>query len=250
MFKNIFYILSILLLLASCKAGKKVASQTSSKSTTVKGSKEEGHQDLVLFLEAEKARLTGEYPMALALYAKYIDLNNQNPTAFYNIARIYFHNKDVPAAIKNAKKAAQLDPTNKYFQEFYIQLLVYNNDTRQAESQFNILIRKNPENDDYIYKKAMLYVKAKEYEKAINTFSDLEKKVGFNEDIILQKKALYQRLGKTDLAIGELKKLRDAEPSAVQYTIMMIDAYETGGQTEKAKEVYNELELRYPNELR
>jgi outer membrane protein assembly factor BamD (BamD/ComL family) len=29
---------------------------------------------------------------------------------------------------------------------------------------------------------------------------------------------------------------------------MMIDAYETGGQTEKAKEAYNELERRYPNE--
>ena len=248
MTKNIFYLLSLILLLASCSVSKKPSTQSTAKPTSVKDSKQSKEQDVALFLDAEKARLMGDFPEALKLYTKYISKNSGNATAYYNLSRIYYHNKEINLAIKNAEKATQLDPGIKYFQEFYIQMLVYNNNTQKAESQFNTLIEKNPSNEDFIYKKAMLHIKAKDYEKAIATFIELEKKIGFNEDIIIQKKALYQRLGKTDLAIGELNKLRAAEPTSVQYLIMMIDVYEDNKQKAKSEEMYQELEAKFPDD--
>ncbi|MBK8143556.1 MAG: tetratricopeptide repeat protein [Bacteroidetes bacterium] len=248
MTKNIFYFLSLLPLLASCSVSKKSSIPSTPKSTSVKDSKRAKEQDMALFLDAERARLMGNFQEALKLYTEYIGKNAGNATAFYNVSRIYYHNKEINLAIKYAEKATQLDPGNKYFQEFYIQMLVYNNNTQKAESQFNTLIEKNPSNEDFIYKKAMLHVKAKDYEKALVAFSDLEKKIGFNEDIILQKKALYQRLGKTDLAIAELQKLREAEPAAVQYLIMMIDVYEDVKQKQKTEDMYQELETKFPDD--
>jgi len=55
-------------------------------------------------------------------------------------------------------------------------------------------------------------------------------------------------MGKTDLAIAELKKLRDVEPNGAQYIIMMADVYETGNQQANAAKMYEELEAKYPNE--
>jgi tetratricopeptide (TPR) repeat protein len=233
-------------------AGCKTVARPSKPDTATRPVAESGkageQKEMSLFLDAEKARLGGDSKGALKLYTEYLRVYPQNATAYYNAARLHFQKQEIAVALKYAEKATQLDPSNKYFQELYTQLLVYNNDTKQAESQYNTLITKNPENDEYIYKKAMLYVKSGKFEKALETLTDLEKKIGFNEDIIMQKKTLYQRLGKTELAIAELKKLRDAEPSAVQYTIMMADVYETGKEFDKAKMVYEELEGKYPDQ--
>ncbi len=246
--KIIACIFSFFLLLASCKVSKKPVPPPLPQKTGSGNAKADSQKEFSEFLEAEKARILGENTLALKLYNDYLSKYSHNATAYYNTARLLFKKQDINNATKNAEKATRIDPDNKYFQEFYIQLLVYSKNIKQAESQFNTLINKNPDNDEYIYKKAMLYLTAKDYEKAIETFSELEKKVGYSEDIILKKKSLYQQLNKTDLAIAELKKLRDAEPSAVQYTIMMIDVYETGSQKEKANAMYRELETRYPDE--
>ncbi|MCC7031112.1 MAG: tetratricopeptide repeat protein [Chitinophagaceae bacterium] len=248
MFKYTLYIFSYLLLSAGCRSiSKPIAPATATKPGALSGKAGE-QKEMSLFLDAEKARLCGDTKGALKLYTDYLQTYTHNATAYYNTARLHFQKQEIATALKYAEKATQLDSKNKYFQELYTQLLVYNNNTRQAESQYNTLISNNPANDEYIYKKAMLYIKSGNFEKALETLTDLEKKIGFNEDVILQKKALYQRLGKTELAITELKRLRDADPSAVQYTIMMVDVYETGKQAEKAKAVYEELESRYPDQ--
>lgn len=247
MIKNCIYIFSFCVLIASCAVGRKSAKNETAVPASANG-KMAVQNEMNAFIDAETARLIGDNNRALQLYSAFLIKYPRNATAYYNIAKIYFHQQEIVTALKNAEKAMDINPANKYFQELYTQLLVYNNDTRDAEKQYNTLISKNPESDEYIYKKAMLFVKAKEYDKALKTLNQLEKKIGFNEDVIMQKKSLYQRMNKTDEAIAELKKLRDADPSAVQYTIMMIDVYETGKQMDKAKAVYDELESAYPNE--
>lgn len=245
--QKILLLLCIICYFASCKVSKQKA-PAASKTVSVPNAKMQEQKESILFFDAENARLIGDNKLAVKLYTDFVQKYPNNATGHYNLARLQYKKQDINLAIKNAEFATKLEPDNKYFKELYTQLLVYNNNTKQAETQYNELIKNNPQNDEYLYKKAMLFVKEKQYEKAVETLNDLEKKTGYNEDLILQKKNLYQRMGKTNEAITELQKLRKSEPNAVQYVIMMADVYETGKNKEKANEIYQDLEKNFPDE--
>jgi tetratricopeptide (TPR) repeat protein len=94
----------------------------------------------------------------------------------------------------------------------------------------------------------MFYIREKKYDKAIESFNTLEKVTGFNEDLIIQKKNIYVSQGKTELAIAELQKLKEAYPASAEYPIMMIDVYNETNQKEKTKTIYQVLEKDYSSD--
>ncbi len=222
--------------------------QTTQKSTTASQKKQAEKEESVAFFNAEKTRLTSPPRQALNTYLDFIKRYPDNATGLFNTSRLQFNLGDEHNAEKNAKKACELDPDNTYFRNLYFQLLMYNNNYKEAETQLNYLINKNPYNEDYLYKKTMLFIKTKEYEKAIETLNQIERNTGFNEDIILQKKSIYQTMGKTDEAIAQIQKLRNEDPNSIQYLIMMIDVYEKANQQQKAEPLYKELETNFSNE--
>lgn len=229
------------------------ALQKHSPTTTTKKEDKNSRQileknEMPSFFDAEKERLGGNYRQSLNLYNDFLKKYPQNATALFNTARLQLQLGEENAAIKNAQKASELEPTNSYFRELYLKLLIYQNNYKEAEAQLNYLIEKNPFNDEYLYRKAMLFTKMKNYEKAITVYDEIEKKTGFNEDIALQKKALYQSLGKPNEAIAQLQKLKEQDPSAIQYLIMMIDVYEKANENKKTEELYSDLENKFDTE--
>ncbi len=239
-----FYHLSLLFFLiayTSCSSNKAIVSdETATKIEVTK--------NYPSFFNAENARVMGNTKKALELYTEYVKNDKDNATAFYNLARLQLQKSDSKNAEKNAAFACKLDPENKYFQEFYTQLLVINKKDKQAEAQYDILIKKYPQDDEYLYDKAILQVITKQYDKAINSFNALEKSMGFSEDIIIQKKNIFILQGKKDLAIGELEKLKQNDISSPKYDIIIADIYESDKQTEKVAKVYDHIEQTYPND--
>lgn len=247
--KLYIFIFAIGILYTSCKSTKSSRTELSTtKSTETAGSKNNEQKELTLFFEAETARLNGEFLLSLKLYEQLIAAYPNNATAHYNLARLYYRRQQTSKAIIHAEKAKNLQPNNKYFQELYTQLLVYTNNTKQAENQYNDLISKNPANDEYLYKKAQLQIKSKEYDKAINTLEELEKKTGFNEDIILQKKNIFLKTNQNNKAIAEVNKLIQNDPSNTQYLMVLIELYDSIKDTVSAEKVYQKLEKDFVND--
>lgn len=203
-----------------------------------------------LFFNAENARVMGDTKLALALYTDYVKKYPQNSTALFNLARLQLQKMEIVSAEKNAKKAFQLNPSNSYFEEFYAQLLVLNKKRKEAELQYESLIKKYPRDEDYMYSKAVLHLMSAEYEKAIQTFEQMESITGFSEDIIEQKKNIYLKIGKIDKAIAEIQKLKDDDKSTPQYDIMMAEIYAAANMKEKEKEVYSRIEKEFHEDAR
>jgi tetratricopeptide (TPR) repeat protein len=246
MIKKTHYILLLtLIFFYSCSIPKNISKNQDYLSKVEMKAKKESTNQLVDFFNAENARLLGKYSEALHLYNEFVKKYPQNATAKYNLSKLCFQNKNAQAAETFAQKAVEINPANTYFQEYFTFLLLYNYKFKNAEKQYNSLIEKNPTNPDYVFKKAQLFLKTKEYAKAIDCLNEYEKIAGFNEDIINQKKNLYVILNKPDLAILEIKKLQKEYPSNVTYPLLIAEIYVSEKNTIGAETTYKEIENKY-----
>jgi len=246
MIKKTHYILLLtLIFFYSCSIPKNISKNQDYLSKVEMKTKKESTNQLVDFFNAENARLLGKYSEALHLYNEFVKKYPQNATAKYNLSKLCFQNKNAQAAETFAQKAVEINPANTYFQEYYTFLLLYNYKFKNAEKQYNSLIEKNPTNPDYVFKKAQLFLKTKEYAKAIDCLNEYEKIAGFNEDIINQKKNLYIILNKPDLAILEIKKLQKEYPSNVAYPLLIAEIYVSEKNTVGAEITFKEIENKY-----
>jgi tetratricopeptide (TPR) repeat protein len=246
MIKKTHYILLLtLIFFYSCSIPKNISKNQDYLSKVEMKAKKESTNQLVDFFNAENARLLGKYSEALHLYNEFVKKYPQNATAKYNLSKLCFQNKNAQAAETFAQKAVEINPANTYFQEYYTFLLLYNYKFKNAEKQYNSLIEKNPSNPDYVFKKAQLFLKTKEYAKALDCLNEYEKIVGFNEDIINQKKNLYIILNKPDLAILEIKKLQKEYPSNVAYPLLIAEIYVSEKNTVGAEITFKEIENKY-----
>jgi tetratricopeptide (TPR) repeat protein len=235
------YFLSFCIALSSCNSQKAVVSSEQI-------AKNEISRNYPLFFNAENARVLGKSKEALQLYSEYVKKYPNNATASYNLARLQLQKMDLTLAEKNASHAVRLNPDNRYFQELYTQILAINKKTKLAEEQYDLLIKKYPQDDEYIYDKAVLHIMAKEYNKALINLNELEKRMGFNEDIIIQKKNIYLKQGETDLAIKEIEKLRQEDYNSSKYDIIIADIYSDANRQDKVSQTFIDIEKKYPND--
>lgn len=229
--------LFILTVLLSCRVHQS-AHHTKGSATSIQAK----------FLEAENARLLGNNQQARGLYEAFVHSYPDNGTAWYNLGQLYLQQLEIKRAERAFEKACTLSPDNKYFRELYAAVLMISKKNAQAVRQYDLLIAGNPKEDDYLYEKAMMHERAGEYEQAMLMLDQLEKQIGFSEELIDIKRKIYLKQGKTDLAVAEVEKLKQADRSSPRYDRMIADIYEDAKQQEKADGVYKRIETEYPND--
>jgi tetratricopeptide (TPR) repeat protein len=243
LFLSLVCLCCLLVGIQSCSTTKKT-STVATKTTNGK----QARIEYEAFFEAEKARLLGENKNALSLYRTYLATYKTNAAAYFNIGRIQYKMSMSSEAELNAKKAFELEPSNKFYAEFYADVLSYNLKFEEALQLNNKLIALHPNNEEYLYKKSQLYIRLQKYDKAIDAINETEQKVGINDDLIMQKKQLYIKQGNIDAAANELKKLIQQDPLDPRYYIITADMYDKNKQPEKAAKAYQEIEEKFSNE--
>lgn len=239
-------LLLVVLLEQSACVSKKTAQSNTNK--TVSANPDFSPEESNLFFDAENERLNGDPKNAIGLYANLLTRYPNNATAHFRLATLYYQRQELPNAEQHAAKAVSLQPDNKFMADFYVQVLAYQKKNKQAEQVLNDLISKNPRDYDYVYKKAMFQLRNKQFDDALKTLTYYESKTGFNEELVLQRKSIYESLGQFDKAAAELETLCKTYPESVQYRVMLIDVYEQGKQSEKAKALYLDLENNYASD--
>ncbi len=239
---SVYLSIVVWLLGTACNSSKHVASKPQ---VIAKPSFSAIAKEYNLFFDAENARLLGDRAKAYTLYKELATKFPNNATALYNFARIQFQKKQLIEAEENAEKALKLDPQNKYYQELYTQLLVFNRKLKKAQTQYTLMLKREPRNQEYLYEQSLLYLKVGNFDKSLESLNQLEKLMGFNEDIILQRKSLLLQQGKVDEAVLEVRKLQQSDKGNLDYPLMLIDMYEGSKQPLKTKDVYKEIETDY-----
>ena len=165
-----------------------------------------------------------------------------NPEVHFQWATVLYTLKQLPKAVDEAKAAYTLEPTNRYYGEFYAERLNDKADFKAAAIVYQNLAKAQPVATKHLYLlQGLMWTKANDPDRAIKAFNDLEAIIGINEETINRKYILYAAMGKKEKAVAELRKLIDAFPLAMEYRHDLAGYYQSINEPAKALAVQQEI---------
>jgi tetratricopeptide (TPR) repeat protein len=229
--KNILIILLAGILL-SCKSSEKGFSLFS-----VSNEEKELIADAE-FIEAIKQKNDANYDKAIPLFEGVIKSSKSHDAAHYELANIYQTIKNFEAALIHINQAVTLNPNNKWYLQFQIDLTKSLGLFNKTEEAYNIRRKYFPDNPTFEIEFSDFYIQSKQYDKALNIYESIEKKIGVSEEINRNKYIIHQQLRQPVKAEAELEKLISTFPSKMRYYILLADMKLDVQNKKAAFEVY------------
>jgi len=240
---------SFAMLFYSCGTSKKVVAPTKASVVHKELSRDDRDQVMSDYYEASKQRILGNYDRAIEVYKQCLRIQPDNAAANFQIADIYEFYKKPDSAIVYAGRAAQIDPSNIWYQDLYAQCLQDKGRFKDMEVVYEGLIKNHPDETDYYYKLALAQIELGEYEKAADTYDRVEVKLGgFSEEITKEKIKLYETVKDFTKAEVQIQLLIKADTTNVQNYVELGDLYDLEGKHDESFKLYQSLEQRYPHE--
>lgn len=146
------------------------------------------------------------------------------------------------------KKAAELDPENKWYQ---MRLAVFCRTMQQFDEYIKIyegLTAKYPGDVEMLSELIDAYLLTENYDKAIEKLDLLEKQAGVNPLVSEQKVEIYRRQGKTKKVISELERLIAENPENTRYYNMLAKVYMENGKEKEAVKLYHQIKVIDPTD--
>ncbi|MBS3807077.1 MAG: tetratricopeptide repeat protein [Bacteroidales bacterium] len=194
------------------------------------------------FVEATKLRLLGQNSDALELFQQCADLRPHAADPYYQMSLIASQINESDEAVKNAQKAVQYAPGNKWYRLHLANLHLQSNTLDSALTQYQFLVQnKTIEDMDILFRLAQLYQKNEKYREALVYYNKIETRMGFNEQIAILKKMIYTKLGEKEKAVGQVKELIEHFPDEARYYGMLAELYATFKEYDKAGKMYDKL---------
>lgn len=222
-------------------AQKKGKGKKASKKTQTDSSPRDNLRMQALFFDGITAKMKEDYETAVTIFKQVLEINAKHDAAMYELAKMYFDERDKEQSMAYAKGAVAIDPDNKWYQFLYAEVLAQNNQFEEAAVVYQLLVDKYPADYDYYFDLGYMLIKAGKYDDAIKAYDKVEGKIGVTENISIQKQRLYIQLDNADAAANELQKLIDAFPQNVEYYQMLAELYEANGMEEKAFALYQKM---------
>ncbi|HEY0272586.1 MAG TPA: tetratricopeptide repeat protein [Chitinophaga sp.] len=201
-----------------------------------------------LFFAAQRSKMAGDYKRAITQFSDVLRLQPQNATVYYELSRLFAQAHNDNYALGFAKRAAEMDTTNRWFQLNLADALTGSNRFDSAALIYDRLSRQYPDNDDYLYNKGLLLARAGNTEGALAAFDALEQRSGVVEEVVYQKQRMLLKLSRIDEAAAEIRKLIDQNPTELRYYQLLAELYDANDRTEEARKNYEYILSRDPND--
>lgn len=202
-----------------------------------------------LYADAVKENILGNTKEAEALFLRFAEAKPNVAAVYYELARINAKENNVIKANQNIRRAMTLDSTNKWYLEFYGNLLASTNKYSEAAAIFTKLADKYAPNEDYLLKSSLLYQRNKDYALAIVELEKLIKQRGPDEEILMQINQLYLKDNKLEDAAKTLGRLIDANPKEARFRALQAELYLNNKNEAKAKDIYDAAEKMFPEDI-
>ena len=200
------------------------------------------------FIEAERERLLGHFDKAVEKYKTFLYDNGDNAAAWYGLARTFAEQKDYVNAIDAAGKAAKKDPGNQWYLIFQGDLFEQVGQAKDAVLIYQELVKRFPQTAEFYERLAYLSVLAGEPKDGLKALDQLEKLRGVTEETADKKHMIYLGMGNIKKAAAELEKLADTYPKRLEYRHRLAELYESVGDKDQARKVYQDILRRNPND--
>jgi len=244
-YRVVILCLAVAFSLTAC-SGSKETSSPKKEPETIKLSEEQRRSFSKLFIDANRAKILGNYGDALNTFRQALTIDPSSSATLYEIARIYADDGNFPAALTYAKNAVKYDGTNVWYKEFLAQLYAETGRMDESIEVYKSILEEHPNNYSYYYNLGTLYSSQGRYDEALELYENLENRLGLNQELAMQRQLIYIEKGDYNAALEEIQKLIDANPEDVRLYGMKAEIYEQLGEEEKAINIYESMLIIEP----
>jgi tetratricopeptide (TPR) repeat protein len=189
------------------------------------------------FLTALNNYNTGNFDKALPLLLEITREEKDNDAAPYYAASIYMMQGKIEEAEKYMQKAVGRDPSNKWYKSRYASILLHLGKNSEAEELYKSLLAQHPAEGDLYDNLIDLYIREKEYDKALSVLEDIEQQIGETEGTVITRYNLLRQLGRGNEAADYLIEVHNNNGSPAISTLIA-DHYASQQKDSLAAEYY------------
>lgn len=235
---------------SGCKTEKSAAGSTQKSGQRKDLSSKELRDFTVAYMDANKAKILGNYNEAIKLFRESLHIDPTSAAARYEIARIYADDRNFPAALSYAQEAHNLESENIWYAQFLGQLYSEMGKMDESIAIFREIVNKYPHEYGYYFNLGSLLSVQGKYDEALQLYNDLEERAGPSEELSLQRQMIYIDKGDFDSALREIEKLIATNPEELRLYGMKAEIFQQIGREDDARSIYKEmLEMEPDNGL-
>lgn len=200
------------------------------------------------YVEGIKQKIMGNGGEALKYLEQAIKINGQSDASYYQIAQILTANGDIANGKRYLKKAIEIDKKNKWYLIMLGGLYYQDKNLDSAIYCYEDAVRNFPGEENLKLTLGNLYSENKNYDKAITIFDSFDNKYGVNENSTVLSLKVLIMAGKYDQALEKANILLKEFSDNVLYNGLLAEIYRGKGDSNKAREVYQQLLERNPDD--
>lgn len=238
----IFPFLVGLLVLASCKQSRDVASVQDDSFT-----KRERDLALQHYIEGLMYDQKGEYAKAILEYQDALRYDN-DPAIYFALSKDYSMVGKHALAAEKGQEAIKLAPTNRTYRENLAEIYLNAFEIDKAIAVYEGVVALDSHYIDGLYNLARLYHMRKPLN-AIELYQTILDRFGPTLEVYVQLTSLYTSLGKFDEAANVILLMLDIDPGNYELRRSLADMYLQAGKKDEALREYHDLLERNSNDL-
>jgi len=200
-----------------------------------------------LYVEAIKQKLLGNFGNALECFQKCLEINPLSDASYYQMAQILISRGDVQNGKKYLKKACEISPGNLWYNMLLAGIYHQQNNLDSAIICYERAVKGNPGKEELFVSLAAMYNQKKEFSKARSILNSFDEKFGVSEKTTLSLIETLLAEGKKKEVLQKVEQLLEVNPDDIILNGYLAEIYGSEGENEKAREVYNNIIRRNPN---
>lgn len=239
---HIVFLLAVLIAgFIGCKTQESAVAGKGNAGSKTRLNEKELRDFTVKFMDANTAKILGDYEEALWLFRESLEIDPSSAAAKYEIGRIYANKNDLSTAVNYVKEAFELEPDNIWYANVYGKILAELGNMDESIAIFQHIIKTHPDNYSYYLSLGSLLSAQGRYDEALKLYDQLENKAGMSENLAMQRQMIYLDMGNYDAALNELDKLLATNPEEIRFYGMKAEIYQEQGRDDEALKLYEQM---------
>ncbi len=201
-----------------------------------------------VFIQAMQEKILGNTDKAIKLFERTIKEQEDNDAAHFQLAQLYIEKEKEKEAFEHIQKAANLSPSNIYYQKIladhYEKQKMYSAAAQVYEKMYNAGHREIKELDKWAYN----CVKSNNLDQAEKILKILENAYGLSTRLAKKQYDVFTLQKKSKKAESVLIELVDLNDQNTEALYMLAMHYKKQGREEKSKEYFHKILAINPND--
>lgn len=200
------------------------------------------------FSKGIECKYKEDTPGAIKNFEEALKFMPDDAASMFELSEQYVKVGRVEDGFAMIKKAAALDPDNKWYQ---MRLAMFYRNMEQFDEFAGIyeaLIQKYPNDINLLSDLLDVYLATENYDKALSKLDLLEQQAGVNELVSEQRLEIYKRQGNTKKLVSELEKMIAHSPENTRYYHMLAKVCMDNKKEKEALKLYQKIKEIDPND--